>query len=83
MKRTNVLPLMGQTCLILLMAASGPPPRSWLWYRQPAAKGMNEALPIGGGRFGGLIYAGPGAGADRVERNQPLDPRRNLFRQLQ
>jgi alpha-L-fucosidase 2 len=30
-----------------------------LWYRQPAAKGMNEALPIGSGWFGGLIYAAP------------------------
>ena len=30
-----------------------------LWYDKPAKKGMNEALPIGNGRFGGLIYAGP------------------------
>lgn len=30
-----------------------------LWYRQPAANGMNEALPIGGGQFGGLVYGGP------------------------
>ena len=30
-----------------------------LWYDKPANKGMNEALPIGNGKFGGLIYAGP------------------------
>jgi alpha-L-fucosidase 2 len=30
-----------------------------LWYDTPAKPGMNEALPIGNGRFGGLIYAGP------------------------
>jgi len=30
-----------------------------LWYDKPANKGMNEALPIGNGTFGGLIYAGP------------------------
>lgn len=29
-----------------------------LWYTKPAASGMNEALPIGNGRFGGLIYGG-------------------------
>ena len=39
-----------------------------LWYRQPAAKGMNEALPIGGGRFGGLIYAAPAQ--ERVVLNE-------------
>jgi alpha-L-fucosidase 2 len=30
-----------------------------LWYNKPANPGMNEALPIGNGMFGGLIYAGP------------------------
>ncbi|HEY5480396.1 MAG TPA: glycoside hydrolase family 95 protein [Verrucomicrobiae bacterium] len=30
-----------------------------LWYDKPANKGMNEALPIGNGKFGGLVYAGP------------------------
>jgi len=30
-----------------------------LWYDKPANKGMNEALPIGNGTFGGLVYAGP------------------------
>ncbi len=30
-----------------------------LWYDKPANKGMNEALPIGNGTFGGLVYGGP------------------------
>src|ERR1035437_11180302 len=30
-----------------------------LWYDKPANKGMNEAMPIGNGKFGGLVYAGP------------------------
>ncbi len=30
-----------------------------LWYTKPANPGMNEALPIGNGKFGGLVYAGP------------------------
>jgi alpha-L-fucosidase 2 len=29
-----------------------------LWYTQPAKKGMNEGLPIGGGKFGGMILGG-------------------------
>jgi len=29
-----------------------------LWYEKPAANGMNEALPIGNGKIGGLIYGG-------------------------
>ena len=29
-----------------------------LWYNQPATNAMNEALPIGNGRMGGLIFGG-------------------------
>ncbi len=29
-----------------------------LWYQQPARSGLEEALPIGNGRMGGLIYGG-------------------------
>jgi alpha-L-fucosidase 2 len=29
-----------------------------LWYDKTAKPGMNEALPIGGGKFGGLVYGG-------------------------
>ncbi len=45
-----------------------PPPGLALWYNQPAAPGMNEALPIGGGRMGGLIYGGPAQ--DRIALNE-------------
>ena len=30
-----------------------------LWYDKPAAPGMNEALPVGNGRLGGLVYGDP------------------------
>lgn len=30
-----------------------------LWYQQPAAHPMNETLPIGNGRLGGLVTGGP------------------------
>ena len=39
-------------------AAQPPPSGLVLHYVQPAHKGMNEALPIGNGTFGGLIYSG-------------------------
>lgn len=29
-----------------------------LWYEKPAAAGVNEALPVGNGRFGALVYGG-------------------------
>ena len=29
-----------------------------LWYAKPGAKGMNEGLPIGNGKFGGMILGG-------------------------
>ncbi len=29
-----------------------------LWYTQPAKKGMNEGLPVGNGKFGGMILGG-------------------------
>ena len=45
-----------------------PPPGLALWYTRSAASGMEEALPIGGGRMGGLIYGGPAQ--DRVALNE-------------
>ena len=39
-----------------------------MWYDKPAAKGMNEALPIGGGMFGALIYGG--VNQERVVLNE-------------
>lgn len=42
---------------LLLMAL--PSNRLTLWYDKPAAPGMNEALPVGNGRLGGLVYGDP------------------------
>ncbi|MGI4789979.1 MAG: glycoside hydrolase family 95 protein [Janthinobacterium lividum] len=41
-------------------AEIGPPPAGslTLWYTRPADDAMNEALPIGNGRIGGLIFGG-------------------------
>lgn len=38
-----------------------------LWYRQPAAK-WEEALPIGNGRLGGMVYGG--AAEERIQLNE-------------
>jgi alpha-L-fucosidase 2 len=43
----------------LLLACKALSSPLGLWYDKPAAPGMNEALPIGGGKFGGLIYGDP------------------------
>ena len=47
------------TLSLLLTGASALASPYVLWYDKPAAPGMNEALPIGGGKFGGLIYGAP------------------------
>jgi alpha-L-fucosidase 2 len=39
-----------------------------LWYTQPAKKGMNEALVVGNGRLGAMIYGG--TGAERLVLNE-------------
>ncbi len=41
-------------------AETGPPPAGalTLWYEHPATDAMTEALPIGNGRLGGLIFGG-------------------------
>lgn len=38
-----------------------------LWYRQPAAD-WNEALPLGNGRLGAMIYGGPGC--EQIQVNE-------------
>ncbi len=42
----------------MAMAASAGAGDLTLWYEQPAKKGMTEPLPIGNGKFGGLVYSG-------------------------
>jgi len=56
-------------CIVAVLAAGA----AWagdltLWYGTPAKKGMNEALPIGNGKLGGLIYAG--AKQERIVLNE-------------
>jgi alpha-L-fucosidase 2 len=46
----------GLTAVALVMAAQAGD--LTLWYTQPAKKGMNEGLPIGNGKFGGMILGG-------------------------
>ncbi len=39
-------------------AAEAPASKYALWYRQPATDWMKQALPIGNGDFGGMIFGG-------------------------
>ena len=42
------------------LAQAGPPPTGalTLWYTHPASDAMTQALPIGNGRLGGLVFGG-------------------------
>jgi alpha-L-fucosidase 2 len=51
-------------CLVHISSASD----LTLWYRQPAQSGLTEALPIGNGQMGGLVYGG--AEQERVNINE-------------
>src|SRR5215471_13397359 len=42
-------------------------PSSALWYRQPAAR-WEQALPIGNGRLGAMVFGG--AGEERLQLNE-------------
>src|SRR5215813_4896390 len=42
-------------------------PSSLLWYRQPAARWV-EALPVGNGRLGGMVFGG--VDLERVQLNE-------------
>ncbi len=39
-----------------------------LWYQQPAKSAMNEALPIGNGRLGGMVFGG--VDRERIQFNE-------------
>jgi alpha-L-fucosidase 2 len=52
--------------LLLLQTASGGD--LTLWYQRPAVNPMNEALPVGNGRMGGLIFGG--TGRERINVNE-------------
>jgi alpha-L-fucosidase 2 len=51
----------------LLSLASIAPAADLLWYRQPASN-WNEALPIGNGRLGGMIFGG--AQQEQIQLNE-------------
>jgi alpha-L-fucosidase 2 len=53
--------------IALLWTASMAAATDLLWYRQPAAN-WNEALPIGNGRLGGMVFGG--AESDRIQLNE-------------
>src|SRR5579884_33785 len=49
-------------------ACSAQPPSLTLWYDRPATDAMTEALPIGNGRMGGLLFGG--LDDDRIVLNE-------------
>ena len=53
--------------LALLASAAVDAQNSILWYRQPAAN-WNEALPIGNGRLGAMVFGG--TSAERIQINE-------------
>lgn len=81
--RRNVL--QGMTAAAAVMPAAGaaaaptpPAPASRLWYRQPASE-WTEALPVGNGRIGAMIFGG--TAHERLQLNEdtlwtggPYDP---------
>ena len=59
----NAIALVLLSCLSLLpLRAADPTPANMntnlLWYDKPAQSAMNEALPIGNGRLGGVVFGG-------------------------
>ena len=55
------LAVLSRVCWPLASIGGEPQPDLTLWYRQPAAdsKPMDEALPIGNGRMGALVFGSP------------------------
>jgi alpha-L-fucosidase 2 len=61
---------MGFLCCVLFATAKGQSPAVGpltLWYQQPAKDAMTEALPIGNGTFGGVVFGG--VEKERVQLN--------------
>ncbi|MFI7081122.1 glycosyl hydrolase family 95 catalytic domain-containing protein [Micromonospora sp. NPDC049903] len=46
----------------------GPPGRHRLWYARPATDWQSQALPIGNGRLGAMLFGGPQR--DRIQFNE-------------
>src|ERR1017187_8333259 len=51
-----------------LMVFAEPNSGLILWYQQPAKSAMNEALPIGNGRLGGMVFGG--VERERIQFNE-------------
>ena len=51
-----------------LMVYAEPNSGLILWYQQPASSAMNEALPIGNGRLGGVVFGG--VERERIQFNE-------------
>lgn len=63
-----VLSLLASLLPASLVLAAGPAQDRWLlWYSQPAGKWV-EALPVGGGRLGAMVFGG--VGAERLQLNE-------------
>jgi alpha-L-fucosidase 2 len=54
-------------CTLVLAASAFAQPSGALWYRRPAAN-WNEALPIGNGRLGAMVFGG--APNERIQLNE-------------
>lgn len=56
-------------CLLVVLSASlhGRDPSSTLWYGKPAEK-WDEALPLGNGRLGGMVFGG--VSKERIQLNE-------------
>ncbi len=58
--RLSFFPLLASGCCVGLSALAAPPPAdpasTVLWYDQPARTWMTEALPIGNGSLGAMIF---------------------------
>lgn len=56
MKQLVALKLIFLLFRVTADAQNPPPGPLTLWYTQPATNAMNEALPVGNGRIGGLVF---------------------------
>ena len=57
------------TSIAICLAGASPPGRDLtLWYSQPAKAWMTEALPIGNGRLGAMVFGG--VATERVQFNE-------------
>ena len=54
-------------CVFASFRVAFAEPRNTLWYRQPAQK-WTEALPVGNGRLGGMVFGG--VGEERIQLNE-------------